>query len=200
MAVAFPRLSWWVWGGKDRESPIPATSSLSSSSAEYGYREHDSVKFPQVRESKSRRVKKKWHSREERRVDLKIDREYDLVLVNSDCGCLSGSESDDSDWSVGWLEPHAPDFLSDDDEYDGGEASFAVLVPCYGRGRAEMVNSSTNRVLGAIVSSNFLNELSTGTVLFYFCFCCCSANCSLLSSSSPSWLQILSFHFIWLYA
>ncbi|KAL2538523.1 hypothetical protein Fot_04945 [Forsythia ovata] len=37
------------------------------------------------------------------------------------------SESDDSDWSIGWLEPHAPDFQSDDDADD----SFAVLVPCY---------------------------------------------------------------------
>ena len=43
-------------------------------------------------------------SREERR----IDREYDVVIVLSDAGggCLSGSESDDSDWSIGWLEPH----------------------------------------------------------------------------------------------
>lgn len=87
-----------------------------------------------------------------------IDREYDLVLVPSDGGCLSGSESDDSDWSIGWLEPHASDFLCDDE----GETSFAVLVPCYGRGRTEVVDDSSNRVLGAIVSSNFAKELSSG--------------------------------------
>jgi hypothetical protein len=40
---------------------------------------------------------------------------------------LSASDSNDSDWSIGWLEPHAPDFLGDVDADD----SFAVLVPCY---------------------------------------------------------------------
>ncbi|EPS74152.1 hypothetical protein M569_00605, partial [Genlisea aurea] len=52
----------------------------------------------------------------------KIDADYDLVLVPSDGVSFSGSESDDSDWSVGWLEPS---FHGDDDD------SFAVLVPCY---------------------------------------------------------------------
>ncbi|KAL2905851.1 hypothetical protein RDABS01_004561 [Bienertia sinuspersici] len=47
----------------------------------------------------SRKIKKKWHSREER----KIDREHDVVLVPNDGFCLSGSESEDSDWSLdGW--------------------------------------------------------------------------------------------------
>ncbi|KAH6803799.1 hypothetical protein C2S51_032046 [Perilla frutescens var. frutescens] len=75
--------------------------------------------------SSNRKVKKKWKSREER--SRRIDKEYDVVLVPSDGVCLSGSESDDSDWSIGWLEPHAPDFQSDDEADD----SFAVLVPCY---------------------------------------------------------------------
>jgi len=44
-------------------------------------------------------VRRKWNSREERR---KMDREYDVVLVPSDGGCVSGSESDDYDWSIGW--------------------------------------------------------------------------------------------------
>ncbi|KAI3462133.1 hypothetical protein Pfo_018796 [Paulownia fortunei] len=42
-------------------------------------------------------------------------------------GLLSGSESDDSNWSIWWLEPHALYFQSDDEVDD----SFAVLVPCY---------------------------------------------------------------------
>ncbi|XWS14908.1 hypothetical protein CRYUN_Cryun35bG0049200 [Craigia yunnanensis] len=94
--------------------------------------------------SSSRRVKRKWHSREER----KIDREYDLVLVPSDGGCVSGSESDGSDYSIGWLEPHGPGFQSDDDS----DNSFAVLVPCYGQIQDNMVEDSKNNILGAIVS------------------------------------------------
>ncbi|KAG1326987.1 hypothetical protein COCNU_01G009210 [Cocos nucifera] len=91
--------------------------------------------------SSSRRIKRKWHSREERR----IDREYDIVLVPSDGGCMSGSESDDSDWSIGWLEPHAPDFQSENET----ENSFAVLVPCYGRGHCEQPERLKTHVLGA---------------------------------------------------
>ncbi|KAK4411733.1 hypothetical protein Sango_0246300 [Sesamum angolense] len=75
--------------------------------------------------SSSRKAKRKWKSREER--SRRIDKEYDVVLVPSDGVCLSGSESDDSDWSIGWLEPHAPDFQGGDEADD----SFAVLVPCY---------------------------------------------------------------------
>lgn len=104
--------------------------------------------------SSSRRVKKKWRSREER----KIDREYDLVLVPSDGGCLSGSESDDSDWSIGWLEPHSADFISDTES----ENSFAVLVPCYGRGRCEMVESPKRHLFGEV---DFANAGSSGKIL-----------------------------------
>ncbi|XP_077223890.1 uncharacterized protein LOC143858100 [Tasmannia lanceolata] len=155
MAVAFTHLSWWLWGGKDHESTI---GSPLNSSSDFGLssREPDSIKFPSVKGTKmrstSRKIKRKWQSREERRVD----REFDLVLVPSDGGCLSGSESDDSDWSIGWLEPHAPDFESDDET----ESSFAVLVPCYGRGRTELVESSKNQVLGTIVAPNLTNGFS----------------------------------------
>ncbi|XP_077234125.1 uncharacterized protein LOC143876276 [Tasmannia lanceolata] len=157
MAVAFTRLSWWLWGGKDNESTVSSGSPINSSSDfGLGLREPDSVKFPSVKGAKmpstSRKIKRKWQSREERRVD----REYDSVLVPSDGGCLSGSESDDSDWSIGWLEPHAPDFLSDDET----ESSFAVLVPCYRRGRSELLENSKNQLLGAIVTANLPNGYS----------------------------------------
>ncbi|OUZ99733.1 hypothetical protein BVC80_9065g1 [Macleaya cordata] len=148
MAIAFTRFSWLFWGAKDRESTPSTGSSLNNSSSDFGLglREPDTVKFASVKGAKmpstSRRTKRKWHSREERR----IDREYDVVLVPSDGGCLSGSESDDSDWSIGWMEPHAPDFQSDDER----ESSFAVLVPCYGRGRNEIVETPKNQILGAI--------------------------------------------------
>ncbi|PON49779.1 hypothetical protein PanWU01x14_228150 [Parasponia andersonii] len=145
MAVAFTNLSWWLWSGKHQEPRLSNGSSLSSA-PDSGTWESDTLKFPLVQRanvaSSSRRVKRKWHSREER----KIDREYDVVLVPSDGGCVSGSESDDSDWSVGWLEPHGPGFQSDDDS----DNSFAVLVPCYGRGLEEMVADTKNNILNAV--------------------------------------------------
>ncbi|XP_059631251.1 uncharacterized protein LOC132274101 [Cornus florida] len=129
MALAFTHLSWWLWSGKQQEPKISEGASLNTSS-DWGLWESDAVKFPLVNVgnvvSSSRRVKPKWRSREER----KIDREYDVVLVPSDGGCVSGSDSDDSDWSIGWLEPHGPGFQSDEESED----SFAVLVPCYGHG------------------------------------------------------------------
>ncbi|XP_078439102.1 uncharacterized protein LOC144709423 [Wolffia australiana] len=80
---------------------------------------------------RSARLRRKWQSREERW--RKVDREFDVVVVPSDGGgCLSGSESDDSDWSISWLEPHAPNFFADAEppELDP-ESSFAIVVPCY---------------------------------------------------------------------
>ncbi|OAY66639.1 hypothetical protein ACMD2_12183 [Ananas comosus] len=141
--AAFTRISCWLWGVKDHD-----TSSVSpnpSPNLPSGFREFDSLQFPSVNSHRmrpsSRRIKKKRQSREERR---RIDREYDVVLVPSDGGCMSGSESDGSDWSIGWLEPHAPDFLSEVET----ENSFAVLVPCYGRGHHEQEEFSKNNVFG----------------------------------------------------
>ncbi|KAK7384933.1 hypothetical protein VNO78_30636 [Psophocarpus tetragonolobus] len=127
MSVAFTNLSWWLWSGKHQEPRISNGSSINSS-AESNLWESDVLRFPLVRAnvgSSSRKVKGKWHSKEE----MKMDKEYDVVLVPSDGGCVSGSESDDSDWSIGWLEPHGPDFPNGDET----DNSFAVLVPCYGR-------------------------------------------------------------------
>ncbi|XP_031484416.1 uncharacterized protein LOC116253629 [Nymphaea colorata] len=152
MAVAFPRLSWWLWRGKEHEPSVHSGPSPgSSSSSESNLREPDSLNFRPVNGAKfpstSRKVKRKWHSREERKG---IDREYDMVLVPSDGGCMSGSESDDSDWSIGWLEPLAPEF-QDEDESDN---SFAVLVPCYGRPFGDsMAERSENKLLGAFISN-----------------------------------------------
>lgn len=60
---------------------------------------------------------------------MELDKEYDAVLVLSDGGCLSGSEFDGSDWSIGWLEPTGIEFQSHGDCLDD---SFAVLIRCYG--------------------------------------------------------------------
>ena len=74
----------------------------------------------QTRRGRRRRASKKWNQK-------KTDSEFDLVIVPADGISMSGSDSEDSDWSVGWFEPHHSDFT--DNEL---EDSFAVLVPCYG--------------------------------------------------------------------
>ncbi|WOG91554.1 hypothetical protein DCAR_0310803 [Daucus carota subsp. sativus] len=139
MAVAFTHLSWWLWSGKHQD---PRGSNSLSSAPDAELREPDTSKLPMTNGKKmastSRRVKKKAP----RYKDRKVVREYDVVIVPSDGGCFSGSESDDSDWSIGWLEPHGPGFDSDNESDD----SFAVLVPCYGRGRREMKGSAKDKL------------------------------------------------------
>lgn len=156
MSVSLTQFSWWLWSGKDKE-PLSNGSSLNPSSDRgKGMREVDNVKFPSVKGAmiaapRTRKVKRKWQSREERRIKS-IDKEYDAVLVPSDGVCLSGSESDDSDWSIGWLEPHAPDFQSDDE----GDDSFAVLVPCYRHDFKELEEGPSSHFLSAM--KNLSNE------------------------------------------
>lgn len=155
MAVAFTHLSWWLWSGKHQEPRI-VNGPSKNSSADSGMWESDALRFLLAKQanmgSSSRRVKRKWHSREER----KIDREYDVVLVPSDGGCVSGSESDDSDWSIGWLEPHGPEFPSDDES----DSSFAVLVPCYGHHYGGVVEDPKSNILSTV--GNFPDGYSDG--------------------------------------
>ncbi|KAI3751773.1 hypothetical protein L2E82_22864 [Cichorium intybus] len=156
MAVAFTQFSWWSWSGKHQDTKIHNGSSKNSTTttSDVNISEFDNLKFPlvNVTPSASKRVKRKWQSRKEQ----KVDKEYDVVLVPSDGGCLSGSESDDSDWSIGWLEPHGAGFCSDDDDDDDDDDcddSFAVLVPCYGRGCWDNVDtkkSSNDKFLDTI--------------------------------------------------
>lgn len=68
---------------------------------------------------------------------------------------MSGSESDDSDWSIGWLERHDPEFENDSET----DNSFAVLVRCYGRGCSEQAKNSSSHVLGAI---NYVEDDPSG--------------------------------------
>jgi len=156
MAVSFTRFSWWLWGGKDNEPVLNGSALNSSFDLGFGLREPETLQFPSFKgtnklASSPRKVKKKWQSREERRVD----KEFDIVLVPSDGGCLSGSESDDSEVSIGWLEPHGSGFQSDNDESDNG---FAVLVPCYSPGCKEVVEASNNELLSVI--KNLPDEFS----------------------------------------
>ncbi|XP_042445088.1 uncharacterized protein LOC122029999 [Zingiber officinale] len=147
--MAFARFSIWIWGRKDHES---ANSTLVPPEFPSGFKE--AADYSNVHRTRSnwRRNKKNLQNRKERR----IDKEYDIVLVPSDGGCMSGSESDDSDWSIGWSEPHGPEFGSDSE----AEKSFAVLVRCYGRGRNEQAKNSRTHVLGEV--SHMDDDLSDG--------------------------------------
>ena len=144
------RFTHWLWPGNaarvgNHELPGIALTGASFPEFPSGFREADAIAFSSAaagRRTRPRRVKNQRRSRGEPR----IDREYDMVIVPSDGGgCLSGSESDDSDWSIGWLEPQAPEMQTDGDQ----ETSFAVLVPCYRRGRAEQPMMPQGRFLGA---------------------------------------------------
>ncbi|KAJ1424764.1 hypothetical protein SESBI_11473 [Sesbania bispinosa] len=147
--------------GKHQEPRISNGSSIGSSVDSFML-ELDVLKFPFVKQesvsSSSRRVKHKWHGREERQ----IDREYDVVIVPFDGECDSGSESDDSDWSIGWLEPHGTGFSSDDDESHETDNSFAVLVPCYGRNYGAMLEEDPKSILLNKVGS-FPDSYSDGS-------------------------------------
>ena len=57
-----------------------------------------------------------------------------MVVPSDGGGCLSGSDCEDFDWSIGWPEPHDPYFFGKGGDCQSEvQTSFAVLVPCYGR-------------------------------------------------------------------
>lgn len=174
MAISFTRLSWLWLSGKDKEQ-VPNGSVVSSinSLGEWGLglrSEADNLKFYSMKKgdggmrssSSNRKLKRKWKSREER--SRRIDKEYDMVLVPSDGVGLSGSESSDSDWSVGWMEPHAPDFQSDDDE---GDDSFAVLVPCYRHNLQGMEKENDHSIQFSGAVKDLPNGYSAGMDLMF---------------------------------
>lgn len=161
MAVVFTPLSWWLSSGKQKEPRISGGPSLNPSPSETSSWDSDTLKFPLERDnvaSSSRNIKRKWRNREER----KIDREHDIVLVPPDAGCMSGSESDDSDWSIGWLEPHGPEFQSDNES----DNSFAALVPCYGRVRDDLVDDPKSKLPG--IGGNITEFFPAGASQFCF--------------------------------
>ncbi|ONM04810.1 hypothetical protein Zm00014a_017158 [Zea mays] len=135
MAMSLSRFSQWIWPGsrtrnpRGREPPAGSTALTEGlfPDSPSGFRDPDPGSgAAQRRKGKSRR--------RGGRVEAKVDGEHGMVIVQSDGdGCLSDSDSDGSDWSIGWLEPLAPDLQSDVDS----EGSFAVLVRCYRRGRAD---------------------------------------------------------------
>ncbi|KAE9595988.1 hypothetical protein Lalb_Chr17g0344551 [Lupinus albus] len=156
MAMAFTNLSRWLWSGKHQEPRTKNVSSINSSAYLNAW-ESDILRFPLIMQenvgSSTRRAKRKLHSREDRK---KIDKEFDVVLVPPDGGCVSDSESDDSDFSIGWLEPHGPGFTSDDEK----DNNFAVLVPCYGRDCGRMVEGPKSNLLSSVSVGKFPHSYS----------------------------------------
>ncbi|XP_006659395.1 uncharacterized protein LOC102704725 [Oryza brachyantha] len=135
--MGLSRFSHWIWpGSRTRRARDAPVSSAATAMAEAlfpdspsGFREPEALRVP----SSGVRPRKGASRRRSSREEARVDREHDMVIVPSDGGdaYLSDSGSDDSDWSIGWLEPQGPELHSDGDS----EGSFAVLVPCYRRGR-----------------------------------------------------------------
>ncbi|KAL9241979.1 hypothetical protein vseg_016027 [Gypsophila vaccaria] len=143
MSGKFPNLSWWLWSGTKKDAKKLQNNSSLKSSSKSNDLELDSRKISAVGGGNSgvnsRRVRKKGRNRK----DQKIDKGCDSAVVPFDGGrSSSDSESDGSDWSIGWSEPHASGFLSED-EIDSG---FGVLVRCYGRTYAPKMENGKNNV------------------------------------------------------
>uniref|UniRef100_A0A1J3J331 Uncharacterized protein n=1 Tax=Noccaea caerulescens TaxID=107243 RepID=A0A1J3J331_NOCCA len=102
-------------------------------------KETEALKFPtKINRSKGRVVK---------RNDLEVE-----SFGSSGSESVAVTAGDGPEWSVGWTEPHGPDFKSDEEGDDGG---FLVLVPCY---RAVVEGSSNHQLLTAV--KNLPNGLS----------------------------------------
>ncbi|XP_078163099.1 uncharacterized protein LOC144558198 [Carex rostrata] len=128
------RFTHWFRGSKQSRQ-ISSDSSQISSSFRSGFYDPDSSSTKTPIRFSPRQVKKPRQ--------CTIDKEYNVVLVPSDGECMSESDSDGSDWSIGWLEPHGPGFEPGRQQKD---SSFAVLVPCYKTGTIQQEASSFNRL------------------------------------------------------
>ncbi|KAH7436286.1 hypothetical protein KP509_05G011600 [Ceratopteris richardii] len=148
MALPFPSFHHWLWKSPSPNlnpgpNPNPPANSFPSTNGNSNYPVSSADSFaaldvdafqrrtsPRERNSSTRKVcgnaQGKIQKGRQRRRNQSLDLDFDMVIVQPDY--VSGSESEGSDWSVGWFEPHAPEFCSDGEP----ENSFAVLVPCYG--------------------------------------------------------------------
>ncbi|GJN03474.1 hypothetical protein PR202_ga20926 [Eleusine coracana subsp. coracana] len=151
MAMSLSRFSHWIWpGSRSQRAREPPAGSMAMKNgllpdSPSGFREPGAIGFSSHGGGGGARPRKGKSRRRGGRGEARVDREHDMVIVPSDGGGgLSDSGSDCSDWSIGWLEPHAPELQSDGDS----ESSFAVLVPCYRRGRIEQTGRPNGRFPG----------------------------------------------------
>jgi hypothetical protein len=88
--------------------------------------------------------------------EWRVDKEIDGFVVLAEGGdWTSCSDSDESDWSIGWFERLSSEFSSDNES----DNSFAVLVPCYGPSSRKALNSRGKQnketsILGMIQSNS----------------------------------------------
>ncbi|KAF8701983.1 hypothetical protein HU200_033317 [Digitaria exilis] len=170
MAMSLSRFSQWMWPGsrtrsrKGREPPAGSTAVANGlfPDSPSGFREPDAVGHPGSgvgRPPKGKSRRRGGHG------EASADGEHGMVIVQSDGdGCLSDADSDGSDWSIGWLEPLAPDLQSEGDS----EGSFAVLVPCYRRGRIERPSRPDGRFPGG--AGGVANVGVSGELICYSLF------------------------------
>ncbi|KAF0914823.1 hypothetical protein E2562_031926 [Oryza meyeriana var. granulata] len=170
MAMGLNRFTQWLWPGSaarvaatTHELPTAGLTSASFPDFPSGFREPDTVTFATAGagERHRRRVRQKraGNRRRSSREESRVDREFDMVIVPSDGGgCLSGSESDDSDWAIGWQEKLSPELQTDGDP----DSCFAVLVRCYRHGQAEQAGRPEGHFLGAAGSLANGGGLSDG--------------------------------------
>lgn len=121
MDSAFTHLSRWLIGRQKEPKTASSSSASVRSDSTHGIRNKAAASSSLASSSSARARTKRRHGNHD---GGEIDKEFDVVLVQSDC-----AESEGVDWSIGWLEPHGPELRGEDDS----ENSFAVLVPCYGR-------------------------------------------------------------------
>lgn len=127
MKRPIPSWPWWLLGGRKGK-------------------ETEALKFP----TKITRAK----GRVNKRKDLELESFGSSGSESVAVAVAVAVAGDGPEWSVGWTEPHGPDFQSDDEADDGG---FLVLVPCY---RAVAEGSSNNQLLSAV--KNLPNGLPPG--------------------------------------
>ncbi|XP_010555412.1 PREDICTED: uncharacterized protein LOC104824913 [Tarenaya hassleriana] len=133
VSVPTPSWRWWVLSGRKERKPISNAT--------------DALKFPTKTSSSRGKVERRWIGRDETRNGL----EHEMVSLSDGGVCSSGSEGDGPEWSVGWTEPHGPDFESNGE----GDSGFLVLVPCY---RAVVEGSGNHQLLNAV--KNLPNGIS----------------------------------------
>uniref|UniRef100_A0A0E0LUY3 Uncharacterized protein n=1 Tax=Oryza punctata TaxID=4537 RepID=A0A0E0LUY3_ORYPU len=167
--MGLSRFSDWIWPGsrttrRSRDAPAASSVAIAMAGALFpdspsGFREPtmDTLRGPTSSGGGARRARKGSNRRRSREV---VDREHDMVIVPPDGGGGDGyssdSGSDDSDWSIGWLEPQGPELHSDGDS----DGSFAVLVPCYRHRRRRVEEPGRGRLADGNVSGgkNFVER------------------------------------------
>ncbi|KAL1196410.1 hypothetical protein V5N11_023105 [Cardamine amara subsp. amara] len=125
MAVSFPRLPRWLCGGNAKEREKKESLPKGSSSL------NNSLKKTSKTASSSSSVKKTkrgWIGKGGGSGGGEEEKMGNVVFP----------EPDDPEWSIGWVEPHGPGFITEDDDCGG----FVVLVPCY----KKVIDSSGNQI------------------------------------------------------